>query len=162
MLVADTFNAVRAKTILDQRRALQRLARHNLAVWKLLLQIITSRNRARRTRVAHKTSICVASTQRSPQHLFQCPTSHCVMPQVVAHLLKLIKDHQIRSRFPQLIAFVKNFLHIAFRTRRLNNFTRHGFQPLKALGTHAFRQNSHRLAAKQRRVVGSSAAVVSG
>ena len=43
MLVADAFDAMRTKTIVEQGRALQRFAGHDFAGWELCFQIITSR-----------------------------------------------------------------------------------------------------------------------
>ena len=80
------------------------------------------------------------------EHFFYGRTGHFVVPQIVSHLVKLVKDHQIFARVAQFPAFIKDFLDVALRTRRFDGFTGHFGQPIKPFLAHAFRQNGHRFA----------------
>ena len=123
MLVANAFDAVAAKAVFKQRRALQRLAHGELCMRVLLLKIISRAHGA-------GGAACEAGARKAGgigfkgfiriRDGFAC---YLIMPKHVAHLFKLVENDNILPRAAQFPGLVKNFFDIAFAARRGNHFT---------------------------------------
>ncbi len=83
------------------------------------------------------------------QHLLDGLTGHRIMPEVIAELLKLIKDYHIAPCLAELPALVIDLLYVGFRSRRRNHLSCHGAQPFKPLLAHFFGQNCGRFTPKE-------------
>ncbi len=122
VLVADAFDAVRAEAVLEQRRALQRLAGADLAAGERLLHVVAAGDRAGRAGRQDDAAIGSARGQRPLDDLLHGVPGDFVVPQVVAELFELIEDHQILAGAAQLPALVEDLLDVRFGAGRLDHF----------------------------------------
>ncbi len=162
VLVADPLDAVSAEAVFQQRRALGRLARRHLAGRKVLLQQVPAANGAGGAGGQGQAVVAVLRTKLLLQHLQHGVAGDLVVPQVVAELIELVEDHQVFTGFAQLPGLVKDLLDVGLAAGGLDHFASDIGQPIEALLAHALRQNGHRFATQQRRIVGAAAAVVAG
>ncbi len=164
VLVADPLDAVRAEAVREQRRALQRLGRHDLHVREPGAQVVAGRDGAGRARgrdVGGQPAVRLADLA---EDLLDDRAGHGVVPGRVPELLELVEDGDlVAARLPQLPALVVDLLDVRLGARRRDDLVRaDGAQPLEALLRHALGQDGDGLAAEQRAVEGAAAAVVPG
>ena len=162
VLVADAFDAVRAKAVLQQGGALQRFAGDNLAARENLLEVIAAGNGAGRTGGKRHAAVGIIGAKHRLQHFFHGMPGDFIVPQIIAKLLELVEDHQILAGLAQLPAFIENFFYVQFAARGGDHLAGNFGKPLKALLAHAFGQDGDRLAAQQGRVIRAAAAVIAG
>ncbi len=114
VLVANTFDAVRAKAIVQQGGALQRFTGNNLAARENLLEVITAGNGPGRTGGQRHAAVGIIGPKHLLQHFFHGMPGDFIMPQVVAKLFKLVEDHQILAGLAQFPAFIEDLFDIRF------------------------------------------------
>ena len=149
VLVADALDAVCTEAVLQQGRALQRFAGHDLAVGEDLLHVIAAGDGPGRTGRGSHAAVVVLRAHQFLEGLFHGVTGDFVVPQVVAELLELVEDHQVLAGLAQLPAFVEDFLHVRLGSGGLDGLTGDFFKPLEAFPAHALRQDGDGSAAQQ-------------
>ena len=160
MLVADTLDPVSAKAIIQKSRTLKRFTDTELHTRILLLQIITGGHRTGRSGCENRACQDIAVLL----HVFKSALDGCtgdiVVPQIVAHLIKLIEDDNIITRLSQFPGLIKNLFDIALAARCRDDFACNRLQPVKTLLAHLSRQDSNRINAEKLGVKSAAAAIV--
>ena len=83
------------------------------------------------------------------------------MPQVVAHLLKLVEDHAV-GLLPQLVGLVEDLLDVGLAAGGGDHLSGDLGEPLEPLPAHARREDGHRPDPQQLGVERAAPAVVAG
>ena len=161
MLVADAFDAVTAETVVQKRRALQGLADGELGIRILLLQEIARAHRACGTARECRTRKPVAFAADLLDGVADRSAGNIVMPERIAHLFELVKDHhgRILAQFPGL---VEDLLDVGLAAGRRDDLTCDLGEPIKTFLGHFRRKDRNGIARKQLRVEGAAAAIVAG
>ena len=84
------------------------------------------------------------------------------MPEVIAHLLKLVEDHDILTCVAQFPGLIEDLLNIALAAGSGDRLAGNCGKPVKTLLAHLSGQDGDRIARKQLRIECAAAAVVTG
>jgi hypothetical protein len=95
MFVADAFDPVSAKTVVQKGGALESLADGKLGVRELFLKEITRTHGSRGTRGEARARKSSVLSDDGSDRVINGSSGHMVVPHHVAHFLKLIKDDQV-------------------------------------------------------------------
>ncbi len=112
MLVANAFNAVGAKAVIEQGWTLLCFTGNNFAVGKDLLQIIACGDCASRTGSGSKASHTISRTHNSARGAFERVSRQDIMPEVVAKFFKLVEDDQILTTTAQFPGFIEDLFDV--------------------------------------------------
>ena len=126
MLVADALDVVLAEAVLEHRRALQRLDRHDAGA-VLVLQAVAGGDGAGRAGGRHEGGQpqVGAPAPYGIEHLVEGPSGDLVVGEVVAELGELVED-EVVGILGQLVAGVVDLLHVALGARRPDDVGRIG------------------------------------
>ena len=102
---------VGSETVLQQRRALQRLADAQLRLRIQILDAVAGRHGAGGTGGEDRAEELVALAFDLFKRLGNCVAGHVVMPHVIAHFGKLVEDDAVGFLL-QFVGLVEDFLHI--------------------------------------------------
>ncbi len=160
VFVANTFNAMRTKTIFQQGRALLGFTRDNFDMREFLFQIIACSQRSGRACGGGKSSQSIPGSQNLVSHIFQSVSSEDVVPDVIAKFIELIEDHQVLTTSAKFPTLIEDLFDIGFCARSGDDFISDGPQPIKALPAHAFWQNRDRMATQQPGIIRAAPAIV--
>ena len=161
VLVADALDAVAAEAVVEDGGALQRLAHAQLQVGIALLQQVAGGHGAGRAGGKAGAGQPLSRLLHRLEQVGQGPARHVVVPQGVAHLLKLVEDHH-GGVLLQLPGLVKDLLHVGLAARGGNDLPGDLAEPVKPLLGHLRGQDGHAVHRQQLGVEGAAAAVVAG
>ena len=142
VLVADALNAVVAEAVVQDGGALEGLAHRQLHAGVDLLQVVAAADGARAAAGEAGAGEPVPGPLDALEQGGQGLAGDLVVPQMVAHLLKLVEDHAARV-LPQLVGLVEDLLHVALAAGGGDDLRADGLQPLKPLPAHAGGQDGH-------------------
>ena len=159
VLVADALDPVVAEAVFQDGGTLQRLAHRQLQGGVDLLEVIPAADGARAAAGEAGPREAVAGALDGLEHLRHGAARDLIMPQVVAHLLKLVEDHAV-GQLGELVGLVEDLLHVALAAGGGDDLAGDLLQPLEALPAHARGQDGHGLDPQQLGVEGAAPAVV--
>ena len=161
MLVADALDAVAAEAVVENGRALQRLADAELQAGIALLEQVARAHRTGGAGGEARARETLAGLLDRLEHVGERVAGDVIVPEGVAHLLKLVEDHHggILLELPRL---VEDLLHVRLAAGGGDDLTGDLAEPLEALLAHLGGQNRHAVAGEELAVEGAAAAVVAG
>ena len=161
VLIADTLDAVTAEAVVKDGGALQCFTNTQLHGGIQILQTIACAHGAGRAGGEAGTSQTLTGLLHSLVQVCQSVTGDIVVPQGVAHLLKLVEDHHggIGAELPSL---VEDLLDVGLAARGGDDLTGDLAEPVETLLGHLGRQDGHAVAGQQLGVESAAAAVVTG
>ena len=162
MLVANAFDAVSAEAVVEQRRALECFADCQLAGGIDFLEVVARGHGARAAAREGRARETVAFALDGLKRIRDGFTGHLIVPDAVAHLFKLVEDHDVLAGGLELPGFVENLFDVALAAGGCDDFARDGLEPIKALFAHLGGQDRDRLASQQCGVVRAATAIVAG
>ena len=111
VFVADALDAVVAEAVFQNGGALKGLAHRQLQAGVDLLEVVAAADGARAARGEAGAGEPVAGALDRLEDLGDGGAGDLIVPQVVAHLLKLVEDHAV-GLLPQLVGLVEDLLDV--------------------------------------------------
>ena len=159
MLVADALNAVAAEAVVENGRALKRLANAELHAGIAFLQKVARRHRTGGAGGEARAGKLLPGLLDRLKEVCKGVARDIVVPQRVSHLFKLVEDHHARVLL-ELPRLVEDLLDVTFAARRRNDLTGDLGEPVKALLAHLGGENGDGVDGEELRVERAAAAVV--
>ena len=138
MFVANSFDAVATKTIVQQRGALQSFGSNNFHVRELLFQVIACTDCSCRTGCRNISSHLTFGRFYRIENFFYGRSGNVIMPARISKFIELVENHTVLAVAANIPAFIVNLLHVRFATRGCNYFSTNFFEPRKTLFAHLF------------------------
>ena len=117
MLVTYPLDAMSTETVQQQCGALQCLTSGHFAAGEQLFHVIPTTDSPCGACGQRNTTVGIARTELLLQYLFHRVTRDLIVPQVIAKLIKLVKDDNIIPGLTQFPTLVKNLFNVALTAR---------------------------------------------